>query len=620
MEVTSAIKSPLELDPKKHIIIKDARVHNLKSIDVAIPRNKLVVITGVSGSGKSSLAIDTLYAEGQRRYVESLSSYARQFLMRMDKPEVEYIKGISPAIAIEQKVSTRSSRSTVGSLTEIYDYMRLLYARVGQTISPISGKPVRKHEVRDVVDFVKTLPEGAKIQVLFPYRFRKKNTLEKELELLKQKGFIRIALGDKVLRLKQLDEDPALLEALKKEDKINIVLDRLVLKNEEEEWSRLSDSVETAFFESGGDCFIEVVGEKVQHFSNRFELDGMSFEEPNPHFFNFNSPYGACPECEGFGLVIGLDEDLIVPDKNKSVYEGAIAPWRGEKMKVWLDKLVRSAMEFDFPIHRSYKHLNEAEKKVLWTGNKYFQGLNDFFKELEQQSYKIQYRVMLSRYRGRTVCSECAGSRLRKEAAYVKFKGKSIQELLSMPIELLNEFFEGITLNKHEEQIAGRLIFEIKSRLVFMLDVGLPYLTLNRLSSTLSGGETQRINLTRSLGSNLTDSLYILDEPSIGLHPRDTNRLINVLKTLRDLGNTVIVVEHEEEMMRAADHIIDMGPRAGHLGGEVMASGNYEEIIAQSKSLTGAYLSGATEVPLPKHRRKSGNHIKLSGVTHHNLK
>lgn len=620
MEATKTIKSPLDLNPKKHIIIKDARVHNLKSVDVAIPRNKFVVITGVSGSGKSSLAIDTLYAEGQRRYVESLSSYARQFLMRMDKPEVEYIKGISPAIAIEQKVSTRSSRSTVGSLTEIYDYMRLLYARLGETISPISGNPVKKHEVRDVVDFVKTLSEGSKIQVLFPYRFKKKKPLQKELELLSQKGYIRIALNGNVYRLKHLDENPELFEALKKTEEINIVLDRLAIKNEETEWSRLSDSVETAFFESGGDCLIEVIGEKTHHFSNRFELDGITFEEPNPHFFNFNSPFGACPTCEGFGQVIGLDEDLIVPDKNKSVYEGALAPWRGEKMKNWLDRLVRSAMEFDFPIHRSYKHLTTEEKELLWTGNEYFQGLNEFFKELEQQSYKIQYRVMLSRYRGRTVCTECKGSRLRKEASYVKFKRKSIQELMSMPVEALQEFFKGIVLNKHEEQVAGRLIYEINSRLNFMLDVGLPYLTLNRLSSTLSGGETQRINLTRSLGSNLTDSLYILDEPSIGLHPRDTNRLINVLKALKDLGNTVIVVEHEEEMMRAADHIIDMGPRAGHLGGEIIASGNYEEIIKQPKSLTGAYLSGVAEVPLPKQRRKSGNHIKLSGVTHNNLK
>lgn len=620
MEAELKMESVLNKDPKSYIIIKDAKAHNLKSVDVAIPRNKLVVVTGVSGSGKSSLAIDTLYAEGQRRYVESLSSYARQFLMRMDKPDVEYIKGISPAIAIEQKVSTRSSRSTVGSLTEIYDYLRLLFARVGKTISPISGREVQKHEVRDVVDFVKTLKEGSKIQVIFPYHFHEKTKVKKELELLKQKGFIRVSFEDKVYRLKEIEEDKELLSKIEKAKAFDIVLDRLVVSDDEEQWQRLSDSVQTAFYESHGDCYIDVIDEARHHFSNRFELDGMSFEEPNPHFFNFNSPFGACSTCEGFGTIMGLDEDLIVPDKNKSVYEGAIAPWRGEKMKLWLDNLIRHAMDFDFPIHRSYKHLSEDEKKLLWTGNKYFSGLDDFFKDLEQQSYKIQYRVMLSRYRGRTKCHDCGGSRLRKEASYVKFRGKSIQELISTPIDQLLDFFNQVKLNKYEEQIAGRLIYEVNTRLEFMMDVGLPYLTLERMASTLSGGETQRINLTRSLGSNLSDSLYILDEPSIGLHPRDTKKLIKVLKSLRDLGNTVIVVEHEEEMMRAADYIIDMGPRAGHLGGEVIATGNYDSIIAHPKSLTGAYLSGAAEIPTPKDRRKSGNHITLTGASQNNLK
>ena len=611
----------LQLDPKEYIIIKGAKVHNLNDANVAIPRNKLVVVTGVSGSGKSSLTIDTLYAEGQRRYVESLSSYARQFLTRMNKPDVEYIKGICPAIAIEQKVSTRTTRSTVGTLTEIYDYLRLLFARVGKTISPVSGREVKKHEVSDIVDFIYGHEEGAKVVVSIPLHIKKGRKLEDELNILLQNGFSRLTVNDEVIKIEDLLEDDVLRKQYIKNGGLHILIDRFVLKKDDEnQQSRALDSVQTAFYESHGDCDVQILGQDKASFSNRFELDGMTFEEPTPHFFNFNSPYGACKNCEGFGSVIGIDEDLVVPDKNMSVYEGAIACWRGEKMSKWLKKFLAVALEFDFPIHRSYKHLSEEEKKVLWTGNKYFKGINQFFKYVESKSYKIQYRVLLSRYRGRTTCPECHGTRIRKDANYVKIAGHSISEVVQMPISDLHQFFGNIKLNEHDAKVGQRLLVEINNRLHFMMEVGLGYLTLNRLSNTLSGGETQRINLTRSLGSNLTDSLYILDEPSIGLHPRDTNRLVKVLKSLRDLGNTVVIVEHEEEIMRSADYIVDMGPLAGNLGGDVVFQGNYNDIFDSEESLTAKYLKGEMNIVVPKSRRKPSNYINLKGASQHNLK
>ena len=607
-------------DPKDYIIIKGARTHNLQNVDVAIPRNKLVVVTGVSGSGKSSITIDTLYAEGQRRYVESLSSYARQFLTRMNKPDVDYIKGICPAIAIEQKVSTRTTRSTVGSLTEIYDYLRLLYARVGKTYSPISGEVVKKHEVSDVVDYILSLPDGSKVLIVVPFKPKSKTTLKAELNILLQKGYTRLSSKGELLRIDELMEDK---DAQKKLDinALDILIDRVIVKADDEELAgRVADSILTSFSESDGDCIVEVNGDDRKAFSNRFELDGMRFEEPTPHFFNFNSPFGACKTCEGFGTIIGIDEDLVVPDKMMSVYEGAIAPWKGEKMGEWLTELVRSAMKFDFPIHRSYKHLTDEEKNLLWTGNQYFGGLNAFFKMLEENAYKIQYRVMQSRYRGRTTCTECKGARLRKDTEYVKINGRSISELLLLPIEEVQQFFAHIELSEHEMKIAKRILIEVQTRLALMMEVGLSYLTLNRLSNTLSGGETQRINLTRTLGSNLTDSLYILDEPSVGLHPRDTARLVSVLQNLRDLGNTVVVVEHEEEIMRAADHIIDLGPRAGRLGGEVVFQGPFEDLPLSGRSLTAAYLTGREQIDVPTTRRKGVNKLKLTGATQHNLK
>ncbi len=615
--------SVLDKDPKQYIVIKGAKVHNLKDVDVAIPRNKLVVVTGVSGSGKSSITIDTLYAEGQRRYVESLSSYARQFLGRMNKPDVEYIKGICPAIAIEQKVSTRTTRSTVGSLTEIYDYMRLLYARIGRTYSPISGEEVKKHTVEDVANYVMALEEGARVQVLIPIAHHDKANLEKELNLLVQKGYSRVADEAQLYKIDELLEDKAAYRGFKEQDNKYVLIDRLVVKHgedEDETRMRIADSAQTAFYESLGTCIVDVIGGEKKEFNNRFELDGMKFDEPTPHFFNFNSPFGACKTCEGFGSVIGIDEDLVVPDKNMSLYEGALAPWRGEKMGEWLTPLVKNAMKMDFPIHRSYKFLTDEEKQLLWTGNQYFEGLNAFFEYLESNAYKIQYRVMLSRYRGRTKCPECGGSRLRKDAQYVKIQSRNIAELLLLPIENLYEWFKKLELTDHDQQIAKRLLIEVNTRLGLMMEVGLPYLTLNRVSNTLSGGETQRINLTRTLGSNLTDSLYILDEPSVGLHPRDTKRLVGVLERLRDLGNTVVVVEHEEEVMRAADYVVDMGPKAGRLGGEVVFQGDYKDLPKSTRSLTSQYLNGILEIATPKNRRKSGNKIKLTGVTQHNLK
>lgn len=608
----------LDKDPKHHIIIKGARTHNLRNVNVAIPRNQLVVVTGVSGSGKSSITIDTLYAEGQRRYVESLSSYARQFLMRMNKPDVDYIKGVVPAIAIEQKVSTRTTRSTVGSLTELYDYLRLLYARIGNTYSPVSGELVKKNEVSDVVDYIMSLKEGTKLLIVVPFRMHAKSNLKKELELLLQKGYTRVQVNGETTRLDDLLADDKTIKKLKPED-LQVLIDRLVVKKDEETQTRAADSAQTAFFESLGDCIIQIVDGEARAFSNRFELDGIRFEEPTQHFFNFNSPFGACPTCEGFGTIIGIDHDLVVPDKMMSIYEGAIAPWRGEKMKTWLNDMVRNAMKFDFPIHRSFKHLTQEEIDLVWNGNEYFKGLNDFFIYLEENSYKIQYRVMLSRYRGRTKCPECNGSRLRKETNYVKIGGKHLSELLMTPIEHVRDFFASLELNEYEQQVSKRILVEINTRLNLMMEVGLGYLTLNRVSNTLSGGETQRINLTRTLGSNLTDSLYILDEPSVGLHPRDTARLVKVLQRLRDLGNTVVVVEHEEDVMNAADHIVDLGPRAGRLGGEVVYQGPYDELPLATKSLTAEYITGKREIPLPDHRRKGTNKITLTGATQHNL-
>ena len=600
------------LDPKKNIIIKGAQVHNLKNVDVAIPRNKLVVITGLSGSGKSSLAFDTLYAEGQRRYVESLSSYARQFLGRLDKPKVEYIKGIAPAIAIEQKVNTTNARSTVGTSTEIYDYIKLLYARVGRTFSPVSGQEVKKNTVTDVVSEVKNLELDSKWLLLAPIHLEKGRKLEDKLNVLLQQGFARIWVDGEMVRLDDLPKNLG-----KKE--IFLIVDRIVVKDEEEFYNRLADAVQTAFFEGKGICYLqELNSDKRFSYSNNFELDGISFLEPNVHLFSFNNPYGACPVCEGYGNIIGIDAELVIPNTSLSIFENAIFPWRGESMSWYRDELVKNAYKFDFPIHKPFFELTEAQKELVWTGNQYFQGLNDFFKELEEKNYKIQNRVMLSRYRGKTKCNTCKGKRLRIEASYVKINGKTVSDLVDLPIHHLVDFFKNIDLNEYEKQIAKRLLIEINNRLSFLTEVGLDYLTLNRNSATLSGGESQRINLATSLGSSLVGSMYILDEPSIGLHPKDTERLIKVLLSLRDLGNTVIVVEHDEDIMKAADMIIDIGPEAGTHGGNLVAQGTYDEIL-QSDSLTSLYLNGKLEIAVPKRRRPFKNQIEIKGARENNL-
>ena len=597
----------------KEILIKGAKLHNLKDITVGIPRNKLVVITGLSGSGKSSLAFDTLYAEGQRRYVESLSSYARQFLGKLDKPKVDNIVGIAPAIAIQQKVNTSNPRSTVGTSTEVYDYLKLLFARIGKTYSPISGQEVKKHTVTDVVDAVMQYPEGTKLLLLAPVNIPKDRTVEQVLKLLLQQGYARILHKEEIIRLEE-DNLPKNL------DNFQLVVDRVIVRHDEDFQHRLADAVDTAFFEGKGECYIQEMDGMVQtHFSNRFELDGITFLEPNVHLFSFNNPYGACPKCDGYGDTIGLDEDLIVPNTGLSVYEKAIYPWRGETMGSYLDQLVNNAYKFDFPIHKPWFELTDKQKQLVWDGNKYFTGLTDFFKELEDKSYKIQNRVLLARYRGKTRCHECHGKRLRKEANYVKIGGKSISDLVELPIEELQVFFKELKLNNYEQEVAKRLLLEINNRLQFLADVGLGYLTLNRKSNTLSGGESQRINLATSLGSSLVGSMYILDEPSIGLHPRDTERLIGVLKSLRDLGNTVIVVEHDEDIMKAADYIIDIGPEAGTHGGEVVAAGTYEELL-KADTLTGKYLSGRLSIEVPKKRRTSPQHITLVGCRENNLK
>ncbi len=606
------------LDPKKHIIIKGARVHNLKNLSVAIPRRKLVVITGLSGSGKSSLAFDTLYAEGQRRYVESLSSYARQFMGRMSKPEVEFIKGIAPAIAIEQKVNTRNPRSTVGTSTEIYEYLKLLYARIGKTYSPVSGQLVKRHKVSDVVDLIMSLTENTRVVIYSPLVLSKERKLKDQLNIILQQGFSRVRIGDKVDRIdKILDHD------LNPAD-IQILIDRLVVSKDDEDLiSRLSDSVQTAFFEGKGECVVEYEdddGFQAKQFSNRFEMDGISFEEPIVDFFSFNNPYGACKTCEGFGSVMGIDKDLVIPNKNLSIYEEAIACWKGEKMGEWKDALIRSAAKFDFPIHKPFYQLSEKQKELLWTGNRYFDGLTTFFKHVEEQTYKIQYRVMLSRYRGKTTCPDCRGSRLRKDAQNVKIAGKTITDLVLMPVHEALEFFSKLMLDEHDQQIATRLLAEINNRLQFLDDVGLGYLTLNRNSNTLSGGESQRINLATSLGSSLVGSMYILDEPSIGLHSRDTHRLINVLQQLRDLGNTVIVVEHDEDIIKAADEVIDIGPGAGRHGGELVYAGSYENILQSNESYTGKYLKGTMQIPVPNFRRKWKDYIEVVGAAENNLK
>ncbi len=601
------------LDTKEYILIQGAKLHNLKNISVAIPRNKLVVITGLSGSGKSSLAFDTLYAEGQRRYVESLSSYARQFLGRLNKPKVDSIKGISPAIAIEQKVNSTNPRSTVGTSTEIYDYFKLLYTRVGKTFSPISGKEVKKDSITDVINFIKQFPSGEKLLLLAPIHLEEGRTMENKLQALAQQGYARIKFDDSVLRIDELKG-----KSIPKN--LQLVIDRIITKEDEDFYNRLADAMEIAFFEGKGELYIESLSDNVtKEFNNRFEADGMVFFEPNVHLFSFNNPYGACPKCEGYGDVIGIDSDLVVPNTALSVFENAIFPWRGESMSWYRDQLVNSAYKFDFPIHKPWFELSEEQKQLVWDGNEHFEGLNDFFAFLESKSYKIQNRVMLSRYRGKTKCSTCKGKRLRPEASYVKVGGTSIQELVELPLDKAALFFKNLELNKYDQKIAKRLLIEINNRLSFLIDVGLSYLTLNRKSNTLSGGESQRINLATSLGSSLVGSMYILDEPSIGLHPKDTERLITVLKSLRDLGNTVIVVEHDEDIMKEADEIIDIGPEAGSFGGEVVATGTYNDIL-KSESLTAKYLNGDLSIKVPEKRRTSKNIIRLIGARHNNLK
>jgi len=601
------------LDIKKDIHIQGAKIHNLKNISVSIPRNKLVVITGLSGSGKSSLAFDTLYAEGQRRYVESLSSYARQFLGRLNKPKVDNIKGISPAIAIEQKVNATNPRSTVGTSTEIYDYLKLLYTRIGKTISPISGQEVKKDTVTDVIKYIKTFSENQKLLLLAPIHLEEGRSMENKIQALSQQGFARVKFNDAVIRIDELDIDSL-------PDEMMIVIDRIITKDDEDFYNRLADAIQMAFFEGKGELFIENLSNKdLKEFNNRFEADGISFLEPNVHLFSFNNPYGACPACEGYGNVIGVDEDLVIPNSALSIYENAIFPWRGDSMGWYRDQLVNNAYKFDFPIHKPWFELTDEQQQLVWSGNKFFEGLNDFFKYLESKSYKIQNRVMLSRYRGKTRCQVCNGKRLRPEAGYIKINGKAIQELVELPLDTLSHFFKDLTLSEYDTQVSKRLLLEINNRLSFLIDVGLSYLTLNRKSNTLSGGESQRINLATSLGSSLVGSMYILDEPSIGLHPKDTERLIVVLKALRDLGNTVIVVEHDEDIMKAADQIIDIGPEAGTFGGEVVAQGTFEEIL-KSKSLTAGYLNGKLEIEVPKKRRTSKKEIIIKGARQNNLK
>jgi excinuclease ABC subunit A len=614
-----------DLSPKDFIIIKRARVNNLKNLSVAIPRNKMVVITGLSGSGKSSLAFDTLFAEGQRMYVESLSSYARQFLGRMEKPEVDYIRGVAPAIAIEQRVNTRNPRSTVGTSTEIYDYLKLLFSRVGKTISPISGQEVKRDTVTSVVDTINNLPAQCRIMVACPLRMKKGRKLYDELNLLLSKGFARVLVDGEVKFIEEMlprqEGSGPKKRSPNLDAEVEVLIDRMVVApGDEDATFRLSDSVQTAFFEGEGDCTIYAEGRKKQTFSDRFELDGMKFTEPSINFFSFNNPFGACRTCEGFGKILGIDEDLVVPDKSLSVFEGAIAPWRSETMGEWLKPLLKNGIKFDFPIHRPYNELTPEQQSLLWSGNSYFDGISDFFKYLESKTHKIQYRVLLSRYRGRTNCPDCLGTRLRKDAQFVKVAGASITDLVLLPIEDVLVLFKKIKLKDSDIKISERILTEIRSRLEYMIKVGLGYLTLNRLTSTLSGGEYQRIKLATSLGSALVGSMYVLDEPSIGLHPKDTDRMVGVLKSLRDLGNTVIVVEHEEEIMRAADQIIDIGPDAGSHGGELVFQGSVNDINGKIQSHTTNYLSGLEEIPVPKTRRKWKDAVIICGARENNLK
>ncbi|MDA7819862.1 excinuclease ABC subunit UvrA [Flavobacteriaceae bacterium] len=606
------MKNILDYDPKTHIVIKGAYLHNLKGVDLAIQRNKLTVITGLSGSGKSSLAFDTLYAEGQRRYVESLSSYARQFMGRLNKPKVDFIKGLSPAIAVEQKVNTSNPRSTVGTKTEIYDYLKLLFARIGKTYSPISNKEVKKDTVKDVMRYVKSLETGEKLLLLAPITPEPNRTLEDKIKIFIQQGFARMYHKDETLSLDAIKEIP--------KKGFDLVVDRLIIKHEEDFYNRIADAIEMAFYEGKGNCSLLTLNEnKRKEFSNKFDLDGLTFSQPNVHLFSFNNPLGACKTCEGFGDVIGIDPELVIPDTSLSVYDHAIVPWKGTGMRKFHSDLINNAYRFDFPIHKPYFELNEAQKELLWEGNSYFKGIHDFFKKIEAKNYKIQNRVLLSRYRGKTKCSTCNGSRLIKEANYVKVGTKSLPELLQISIIKLGLYFDNLELDKQDQEIAKRLLKEINSRLQFVQEVGLGYLSLNRRSNSLSGGESQRIQLATSLGSSLVGSMYILDEPSIGLHSRDNEKLIEVLKTLRDIGNTVIVVEHDEEIMRAADEVVDIGPEAGTFGGEVVAQGTFTKIL-KSNGLTAAYLNGSKKIDVPKKRKSSKTKIQLIGCREHNLK
>ena len=600
----------------KSISIQGARVHNLKNISLDIPHSKLTVITGLSGSGKSSLAFDTIYAEGQRRYVESLSSYARQFLGRLDKPEVDSIKGISPAVAIEQKVISRNPRSTVGTSTEIYDYLKVLFSRVGKTYSPISGKEVKRHSVEDVLNYIENLQKGERLLIKCPLLLFDRS-IEDQLSILEQQGYSRIAINDELHTLDSIDTSK-----INETDLLEIVVDRVTADlSTSDQKNRISDSIQTAFFEGRGVCIIEIFSSKQkQAFSNLFEEDGISFEEPSLHLFSFNNPFGACPKCEGFGTIIGIDEDLVIPDSSLSLYQDCVVPWKGEKMQEWKEDFIMKSAQYDFPIHRPYFELTEEEKNILWLGAKGLKGINAFFKFVESNSYKIQYRVMLSRYRGKTVCYECEGARLRKETNYVKINSKSISDLVKLPIDQLAQFFDQLELNDYDQKLAKRLLIEINSRLKYLLNVGLSYLSLNRVSNTLSGGESQRINLATSLGSALVGSTYILDEPSIGLHPRDTEKLIEVIKELRDLGNTVIVVEHDEDVMLSSDFIIDIGPDAGINGGELVYQGTPQEILSNGIGYTSDYLNGKEEIELPLRRRNWNNAIHLKGVRENNLK
>jgi excinuclease ABC subunit A len=608
-----------KLSPKEYIIIKGARMHNLKNIDVAIPRNRMVVITGLSGSGKSSLAFDTLYAEGQRRYVESLSAYARQFLGKLEKPQVDYIKGISPAIAIEQKVISRNPRSTVGTITEIYDYFKLLFARVGRTYSPVSGREVKRNSVSDVVDFINGLPSESRVLLVARIKEKKDRTYAKQLDLLSQQGFSRAIIDGKIHRITEIDQ-----KAFKKKSEVYLLIDRLVTQPGDEDFqNRASDSIQTTFYEGEGECLLWVEkeeGYEIHVFSNLFELDGMSFEEPNVNFFTFNNPIGACKTCEGFGSVIGIDPNLVIPNKSLSVFDNAIACWNGEKMSYYRNQLVKNAHKFNFPVHKPIIELSKKDYDLLWTGNQYFEGLNDFFIMLQRETYKIQYRVMLARYRGKTSCPDCNGTRLRRDANYVKIAGKCINDLVLAPVDVLLPFFKELKLNPHDEKIAKRLLTEITSRLQYLLDVGLGYLTLNRVANTLSGGESQRINLATQLGSTLVGSLYILDEPSIGLHPRDTTRLIKVLRSLQKQGNTVIIVEHDEEIMRQADLLIDIGPEAGTNGGHLVFQGTHDQLLDNKRGYTSKYLTGQMKIEVPASRRKWKEFIEIKNLTDNNLK